>query len=566
MANQQEMTLQSIAGERLFEVPDYQRPYAWEEKQLSDLWSDLDLMSSHRHYAGTLVLNQQPGDPKLTNSGLSLTVHDVVDGQQRLTTCFLLLDRIRRALEQIDHDDARDTAHTIRTTYGWVSIAGVKRPKLTLGRDLDEFWSGSILGDDPAGLQNLNVGQKRLQKASNFFDAHISSLLDGCAAVEFLARLQGLNARIVSGLRFLVYEVSDTADVGVIFETLNERGRQLSEMEKIKNYLLYLVRPLPEDRGTAMADVINKAWGRIVQHLSGLPSGLEDTVLRAHWLATENPQSRQWKRTASVKGRFPRSRYVPAAQTLTGAASITPTDETGWDQLVADVQTYVKSLEHAALFAAELHSSTPAFVDFESHRAEARDAQTALRRTGVFALFFPLIFAARLARPHDGELYANLVRLCETYAARVFVIAQRRSNAGESWLNYIAHEFVQHHDREKFLNDLRAAIWHYANDERVATALTTSDNWYERRGHKYFLYEYERSLLSGSSKSTLKPFENFVSSSYAETTEHILRRTRTTNHSGGRTSRPAEHESLRHSSGTLSSHIPTAATATTTTQ
>ncbi|MBA2694963.1 MAG: DUF262 domain-containing protein, partial [Actinobacteria bacterium] len=88
MANQQEMTLQSIAGERLFEVPDYQRPYAWETKQLQDLWDDLDLMSLGRHYAGTLVLRQHEGEPLLTSSGTSLTVSDVVDGQQRLTTCF----------------------------------------------------------------------------------------------------------------------------------------------------------------------------------------------------------------------------------------------------------------------------------------------------------------------------------------------------------------------------------------------------------------------------------------------------------------------------------------------
>src|SRR5690606_32182246 len=117
-----------------------QRPYAWERKQLEDLWADLDLMSSGRHYAGTLVLRQHEGEPLQTSSGLSLAKCDVVDGQQRLTTCFLLLDRLRRRLVQMEHEDAAETARNIRATYGWVRIDGVQRPKLQLGTELKEFW------------------------------------------------------------------------------------------------------------------------------------------------------------------------------------------------------------------------------------------------------------------------------------------------------------------------------------------------------------------------------------------------------------------------------------------
>lgn len=166
-------------------------------------------------------------------------------------------------------------------------------------------------------------------------------------------------------------------------------------------------------------------------------------------------------------------------------------------------------------------------------------------------MFFPLIFATRLTRPQDGYLYTEVVRLCETYAARVFVIAQRRSNAGEPWLNYIAHDFIKHGDRDKLLSDLRAATWHYANDERVAAALATTDNWYERRGHKYFLYEYEKSLLSGTAKSTLKPFDSFVSSAYSETTEHILPQNPDKKSQWWSDFTRADHESLRHTLGNL---------------
>ena len=57
MANTQEVRLPAVISERLLEVPDYQRPYAWRKKQLEDLWEDLDLLGpTGSHYAGTLVL------------------------------------------------------------------------------------------------------------------------------------------------------------------------------------------------------------------------------------------------------------------------------------------------------------------------------------------------------------------------------------------------------------------------------------------------------------------------------------------------------------------------------
>jgi len=62
MPHTQEVRLPAVMGERLLEVPDYQRPYAWRRKQLEDLWEDLDLLGpTLSHYAGTLVLRDAVG-------------------------------------------------------------------------------------------------------------------------------------------------------------------------------------------------------------------------------------------------------------------------------------------------------------------------------------------------------------------------------------------------------------------------------------------------------------------------------------------------------------------------
>ena len=44
VASTQEVSLPQVVNDRLLEVPDYQRPYAWGPKQLADLWEDLDLL------------------------------------------------------------------------------------------------------------------------------------------------------------------------------------------------------------------------------------------------------------------------------------------------------------------------------------------------------------------------------------------------------------------------------------------------------------------------------------------------------------------------------------------
>ena len=67
MPSTQEVRLPAVMNERLLEIPDYQRPYAWRRKQLNDLWEDLDLLGrSGSHYAGTLVLREitARGEPK----------------------------------------------------------------------------------------------------------------------------------------------------------------------------------------------------------------------------------------------------------------------------------------------------------------------------------------------------------------------------------------------------------------------------------------------------------------------------------------------------------------------
>ena len=532
MPSTAELRLPQVVSDRLLFIPDYQRPYAWESKQLSDLWEDLDLLGPQgTHYAGTLVLRAIPCDDgqgveaSVADDGATLQHCEVVDGQQRLTTCLLLLDRIRRRVSQLASagvPNADDMASRLRSTYGMVSIDNASSPRLRLGAAMNRYWVETILGTHQYAGPPLIAGQARLQFAAEFFDARLDRLTSDVEDDEKFQRLKELQRRVTAGLGFLVYDVHSAGEVGVIFETLNERGRPLTELEKTKNYLLYLARSIQDARGEQLAEKINEAWSDIFANLSREANDADDQLLRAHWLASQNPDRSAWKRIASIKAKFDRSNYVSSETRIVPAAHDYDQQQ-AWDNLFADVAAYVTSLRDCSHFLAEMFDPQAAFATFNSHASQARGASAALRRSGVVALYRPLLFAARLRHPTDGELYTRLVDLCERYSARVFVIEQRRGNAGEPRLLRLANDLYNGSDPDHVCREVAAALWQYAPDDRLtATLQSTSENWYGRRGHKYFLYEYERWLM-GHAQQELPALSYFTDAAREQrTTEHVL--------------------------------------------
>jgi len=562
VASTQEVSLPQVVNDRLLEVPDYQRPYAWGPKQLADLWEDLDLLGpTGKHYAGTLVLRDIPlpggSQPRtsLADDGATLRHCEVVDGQQRLTTCLLLLDRVRRRLDGLavdGVDNAAEVARRIRRTYGMVSVGNALQPRLRLGKDLNGYWVDNVLGEDDYAGPALIAGQARLRDAARFFNERLDALAVGADPVTGFARLNELQRRVTAGLGFLVYDVQSAAEVGVIFETLNERGRDLSDLEKTKNYLLYLARSITDDRGEQLAQTINDSWAEVFRNLASQQGDADDQLLRAHWLATQDPDRSKWKRIASIKARFDRSNYISGETRIVPVTKAGKDQDEAWDRLFSDVTAYVVSLRKCSHFLAEMFDEKAAFEAFTDGVGATRGRSAALRRSQVVALYRPLLFAARLAHPKDGLFYSRLVSLCEAYSARVFVIEQRRANAGEPRLLRLANDLFRGADPELVLTEVAAVLWRYAPDDRVrATLASTDENWYIRRGHKYFLYEYELELSHGGKDL---PALNFFTDASQEqrTTEHVLPQ-----HPKGDAScwwdhfTPEEHAALVHSLGNL---------------
>jgi uncharacterized protein with ParB-like and HNH nuclease domain/alkylated DNA nucleotide flippase Atl1 len=218
-----------IGGEKQFVVPLFQRPYAWTSKQFEPLWSDVvaqaDALTgdqSRTHFLGSVVLAPSPH----TTSSLARWI--VVDGQQRLTTLLLLLCAIRdhQLVEDPRNRDRIDELHLINkfeqgdTRYRLLPtqvnrdafkacIDGVLDEKVSgaIGSAYQFFRSKLVRADDPADPHDI----KRIESAA----------LDRLSLVE------------------IIVEHDDNAFR--IFESLNNTGMQLSQVDLIRNYVFMML-------------------------------------------------------------------------------------------------------------------------------------------------------------------------------------------------------------------------------------------------------------------------------------------------------------------------------------
>lgn len=106
--NDQLMTLSKIFTDRIFRIPDYQRGFAWTEKEVGEFWNDLmRLDGQNNHYVGVLTL--EPVSEKIYCNWIDdvwlieskkYSPYYIVDGQQRLTTSILLIKSIINIMEK----------------------------------------------------------------------------------------------------------------------------------------------------------------------------------------------------------------------------------------------------------------------------------------------------------------------------------------------------------------------------------------------------------------------------------------------------------------------------------
>ena len=206
-----------FTGRNIFYVPDYQRGYAWEEKQLKDFFEDFKTdYFIESYYYGTILLqaNGKEGNKER---------FEIVDGQQRLTTLVIfmncLIERLRNC-EQDEYNPEEYFSHYVKNKGVYI---------LRLQKEDNDFFSTSII-DGTVITEMATPSQQKLNNAKEFFKQKLSE----CTVEQLINFIEKID-----GTSVLIYLINKSTEAAMIFETTNDRGKPLTNLEKTKSFQVY---------------------------------------------------------------------------------------------------------------------------------------------------------------------------------------------------------------------------------------------------------------------------------------------------------------------------------------
>lgn len=447
-------------GKRAFRIPDYQRGYSWETAQRIDLLKDLEYLmeGTYNHYTGTIVATASPAI-----HSTNIPCFDVVDGQQRITTTILLLATIYHSYPT----DVLKPDHIILipATFLFSDMeSGNTIRKFHLQKEQDYLFFDLIQNKAKDHVAKTKSEQNLLDAVVEF-QAWVRDNDDKKAAIAQV---------IIERLGFLFYTPQNSNEIGIMFEVINNRGKELSELEKVKNYLIYFA---DKNNKTNLKTAVNEKWGKILSNLNAIgyhSNDSENSFLRNCWIVFQD--------TNKSKSYYPYhyiKEYFPVKEPK------------HWKRLVL----LVTFLEKASKTYNKLFSRNDVLD------ANERVQLTRLALHSSVASVLPVILSV-YTHVNNLEERVKLLELIEKLNFRFYVLGvATRSDKGQGWLFWMAHEY--YHQREiKTIEHIRQQLNNFVNihaHDRIFIENLTLDrneeyNYYNWAGLKFFLASYEEHL------------------------------------------------------------------------
>lgn len=571
MANELQ-PLTSLFQDKLFRIPDYQRGYAWQLSQLVDFWDDLNNLQMDRyHYTGLLSLKYLK-EKDTVSWGNDLWMVEkgfkpchIVDGQQRLTTFVILLNEIVCFVCSLDENKGKSDEEIY---IGVVTIKEIKskyicqkRPPQNMittflfgyetDNPSDKYLRYRVFNEPNSGELNETYYTKNLKTAKDFFAKNVASLY----AEEGNDGLERLYRKLTQKLMFNIHEIDDDYDVFVAFETMNNRGKRLTNLELLKNRLIYLTTIYDDDKidekdKAELRKQINEAWKEVYYQLGrNIVKPLsDDDFLRAHWIiyyAYSRNKGDDYIRFLlnkfSAKNVFEKKPVVDADEQPSIYDEIIddafdddePSDtvEKAPEVLLklepSEIADYVNSLKNLAKYWYDT------WFPFESTTLSDKEKLwiDRLNRIGI-GYFRPLVTVALSKCVIEDERVAlfaaierfificfRLANIRSNYQSTVYYSAARDIYSGKTTVQRITKDLNDSADA-----NTQYAITTFTTDIEKKLMSGKKQGYYAWNSLRYFLYEYEYSLWE--STGVKKPsWELFAPSENMVSIEHILPQT-----------------------------------------
>lgn len=480
-----------FSNDRQYLVPLFQRSYAWGIKEWKTLWQDVRLLpeldETRQHYIGAVVMYPTAATPTGVNK------YAIIDGQQRLTTLFIVLVALRDVARQMGHAHLADrlTDNHLLNKYAALPERHKLLPNQTDRLGLRQLTDAAL---------GVVVQPGRVAEAYGFFQGKITEWVAGqVARADELARL------VLDRLSLVSITLDDNDDPYVVFESLNAKGLRLTAADLIRNYLFMRIPPDEQEQLNAhywqpMQDQLGEqltqfVWHYLMRHGGNVP---KSDVYFSFKKATER------RLVPEILQEL--SRYAP---------------------------TYARLLEPAR----------------EIERPAVQAALRRLHRTGL-TVAYPLILRlydkVRHGQAPEAMLLDVLV-LLENYSLRGFMAQRGTGGSNKSMQTLAARTNALDGHPEALLDDVRRYLagQNYPSDKEVWDALLNKP-LYHHAGER----NVRTKLVLETLETDLNPHETVVSDGL--TIEHVMPQTLTPAwHADLGSESVRDHQTLLHTLGNL---------------
>ena len=226
-----------LLHEKRIRVPFYQRSYAWKKNQVNELYDDLRrAIDEGREYyfLGSIVGCQK---------NLKTDEVQIVDGQQRLATTTILLAAIRDKLLMMKESDL---ATKFEETFLFTT-SGLKNPitraNMVLNETDNDFFQKRIISQPNSADRKIEVrwvSHRLIVEAAKIAANFVESITGNRQPTDQKGELDKWVDFIRDKARVIFITVEDEAEAFIVFETLNDRGLDLTIADLTKNYLFMM--------------------------------------------------------------------------------------------------------------------------------------------------------------------------------------------------------------------------------------------------------------------------------------------------------------------------------------
>lgn len=491
------ITFQEIMKKYIIRIPDYQRGYSWSEENVKDLWQDINNISGYYHYMGNLTFQKiiKPDElnkfkiefenhdfkfnqSKMTINNKSHDIRFIVDGQQRLTTLIILMQVISERLYQLNLN-----ADTIKSTF------------------LNSFIDDKIIINRLGYIANIpcyNWFKKEILKQEGFQESEASTFYTKQLndAKKFLAdkisKLNNLDIENIlyniNQLLFNLVELPDNLNVSLVFETMNNRGRGLTVLEKLKNRLIFLtVEKKLKYNNISLQDHIVDKFSIIYQNLGKNTKRIlpDDEFLKAHWLCYFDHSNTKKDKFKEMSKDLFEDRYNMINSDVDGNK----------------IYNYCTSLAELSNYWEKLMNNS--FNDEWDIQIKLWNDKLQRMPNNIGEFARPLLLAS-MSRFYDETNIYKLIEIfknIERHHFIVYLFDHRKNNMNREDLFRLAYPMYRNQNQlaaninseiNKLIIQSNAGIKFFMNEIE-----NYSNKYYDWLGIKYFLYEYEIELGGG---------------------------------------------------------------------